>query len=92
MPSRTLVLDGAGGVVSVFAVDIADGQVQVIRSVINPGKLRHLGQRADIASRAARQAAHSTGRELTRWASRRFLNARIERHRVPSALSPYGGR
>jgi RNA polymerase sigma-70 factor, ECF subfamily len=45
-----LVLDPAGRVVSVFALDIADGRVQTIRSVINPDKLRHLGPLADVAA------------------------------------------
>ena len=35
--------DGDGKVVSVFTLDIADGQVQAIRSVVNPEKLTHLG-------------------------------------------------
>jgi len=43
-----LFLDGAGGLVNVFVLDIADGQVRVIRSVINPDKLRHLGPHADL--------------------------------------------
>jgi RNA polymerase sigma-70 factor, ECF subfamily len=34
----------------VFALDIADGQVQTIRSVINPDLLRHLGPLADVAA------------------------------------------
>jgi len=38
-----LFRDPDGRLVNVFALDIADGQVQTIRSVINPGKLRHLG-------------------------------------------------
>jgi RNA polymerase sigma-70 factor, ECF subfamily len=32
----------------VFSLDIADGVVQTIRSVINPDKLRHLGPIADV--------------------------------------------
>jgi RNA polymerase sigma-70 factor, ECF subfamily len=43
-----LVLDPDGHLVNVFALDIADGRVQTIRSVINPGKLRHLGPLADL--------------------------------------------
>ncbi|HTS98455.1 MAG TPA: RNA polymerase sigma factor SigJ [Streptosporangiaceae bacterium] len=42
-----LILDPRGRLVNVFALDIADGQVQTIRSVINPAKLRHLGPLAD---------------------------------------------
>ena len=44
-----LFLAPDGRLVNVFALDIADGQVQAIRSVINPDKLRHLGSLADIA-------------------------------------------
>jgi RNA polymerase sigma-70 factor, ECF subfamily len=43
-----LVLDPAGRLISVFALDIDGGQVQTIRSVINPDKLRHLGPLADL--------------------------------------------
>jgi len=42
-----LVVDPDGGLVSVFALDIADGVVQTVRSIINPDKLRHLGPLAD---------------------------------------------
>jgi RNA polymerase sigma-70 factor, ECF subfamily len=45
-----LVLDPAGRLINVFALDIADGRVQTIRSVINPDKLRHLGPLADVAA------------------------------------------
>jgi RNA polymerase sigma-70 factor (ECF subfamily) len=38
-----LFLDPAGLLVNVFALDIADGQVRTVRSVINRDKLRHLG-------------------------------------------------
>jgi RNA polymerase sigma-70 factor (ECF subfamily) len=42
-----VVRDAAGQVVNVFALDVLDGQIQVVRSVINPDKLRHLGPVAD---------------------------------------------
>ena len=35
--------DAEGRVVSVFALDIADGLVQAVRAVVNPDKLQHLG-------------------------------------------------
>jgi RNA polymerase sigma-70 factor, ECF subfamily len=35
--------------VNVFALDIADGEVQTVRCVVNPDKLRHLGQVSDLA-------------------------------------------
>jgi RNA polymerase sigma-70 factor (ECF subfamily) len=43
-----IVRDPAGRVVSVFALDIADGAVHTVRSVINPDKLGHLGPVADV--------------------------------------------
>jgi RNA polymerase sigma-70 factor, ECF subfamily len=43
-----LFLDPAGRLINVFVLDIADGQVQTVRSVINPDKLRHLGPLADL--------------------------------------------
>ncbi|HTT51135.1 MAG TPA: RNA polymerase sigma-70 factor [Streptosporangiaceae bacterium] len=43
-----LGLDSGGRIVNVFVLEIADGQVHAIRSVISPGKLRHLGPLADL--------------------------------------------
>jgi RNA polymerase sigma-70 factor, ECF subfamily len=42
-----VVRDPSGLVVNVLALDILDGRIQAIRSVINPDKLRHLGPVAD---------------------------------------------
>jgi RNA polymerase sigma-70 factor (ECF subfamily) len=39
-----LFLDADGALISVLALDIADGQVQTIRSIINRDKLGHLGR------------------------------------------------
>lgn len=39
-----------GRLISVVALDIADGRVQAVRSIVNPGKLGHLGPLADIAA------------------------------------------
>jgi RNA polymerase sigma-70 factor (ECF subfamily) len=41
--------DAGGRVVSVFALDVADGVVQAIRAVVNPDKLGHLGPVSDLA-------------------------------------------
>jgi len=41
-------------VVNVFALDIADGRVQTIRSILNPDKLHHLGPVSGVALRAPR--------------------------------------
>jgi RNA polymerase sigma-70 factor (TIGR02957 family) len=43
-----ITFDAEGRVVNVFALDIADGQVQAVRSVVNPDKLHHLGEVADL--------------------------------------------
>jgi RNA polymerase sigma-70 factor, ECF subfamily len=39
--------DGDGAVVAVMALDVLDGRIQTIRSVVNPDKLEHLGPVAD---------------------------------------------
>jgi RNA polymerase sigma-70 factor (TIGR02957 family) len=43
-----LMLTGDGGLIGVWALDIADGQIQGIRSVVNPEKLHHVGPVADV--------------------------------------------
>jgi RNA polymerase sigma-70 factor (ECF subfamily) len=48
--------DDAGRLVSVMQLDVVDGQVQTVRSIINPDKLAHLGPVADVAA-MVREAA-----------------------------------
>jgi RNA polymerase sigma-70 factor (ECF subfamily) len=43
-----IVFDASGQLTNVFSLDIADGLVQTVRSVINPDKLGHLGSVADV--------------------------------------------
>jgi RNA polymerase sigma-70 factor, ECF subfamily len=43
-----MFLDRDGGLINVFSLDIVDGTVQTIRSIINPDKLGHLGPLADV--------------------------------------------
>jgi RNA polymerase sigma-70 factor (ECF subfamily) len=45
-----VIFDGEGRVISVMALDIADGRVQGIRSIVNPDKLGHLGPVADVTA------------------------------------------
>jgi RNA polymerase sigma-70 factor (ECF subfamily) len=45
-----LALDPAGRLLSVLALDVADGRVQAVRSIVNPDKLRHLGPVGDLAA------------------------------------------
>jgi RNA polymerase sigma-70 factor (ECF subfamily) len=42
-----LFYDADGHVISVLTLDVADGQIQAIRGVVNPDKLRHLGEVTD---------------------------------------------
>jgi RNA polymerase sigma-70 factor (ECF subfamily) len=44
-----LALDPDGRIVGAICLDIADGKVQAVRSVVNPDKLRHLGPVGDLA-------------------------------------------
>jgi RNA polymerase sigma-70 factor, ECF subfamily len=50
-----LVFAPDGRLTNVFSLEIADGAVQVIRSVINPDKLRHLGPLADVRALRGRR-------------------------------------
>jgi RNA polymerase sigma-70 factor (TIGR02957 family) len=43
-----MVLDRERRIVSVLALDIADGEIRSLRSVVNPDKLGHLGPLADV--------------------------------------------
>ena len=55
--------DRDGKVLNTLALDILDGQIQTIRSVINPDKLGHLGPVADAwaVAREVNQARRPTG-------------------------------
>jgi RNA polymerase sigma-70 factor (ECF subfamily) len=44
-----VMYDAGGRVISVVGLDITDGLIQAIRSVINPDKLGHLGEVSDLA-------------------------------------------
>jgi RNA polymerase sigma factor (sigma-70 family) len=52
--------DAQGRVINVIELDIADGVVQVIRSVVNPDKLRHLGPVSDVALLAGKEPPEGT--------------------------------
>ncbi len=43
-----LVVDREGGVVSVLALDVAEGRIQAVSGIVNPDKLGHLGPVADV--------------------------------------------
>ena len=48
-----VVRDAEGAVVCVWVLDVVDGRVSAVRSVINPEKLGHLGRVADVRALAA---------------------------------------
>ncbi len=43
-----LVLDRDGGLIGVMALDIADGQIQGVRSIVNPEKIGHVGRLGEL--------------------------------------------
>jgi RNA polymerase sigma-70 factor (TIGR02957 family) len=43
-----LVLDREGKLLAVMSLDVADGQIQAVNSIVNPDKLRHLGLVGDL--------------------------------------------
>jgi RNA polymerase sigma-70 factor (TIGR02957 family) len=51
-----LLLDTDGGLISVMALDIADGQIHGVASIVNPEKLAHLGPVSDMRALLARRA------------------------------------
>jgi RNA polymerase sigma-70 factor (ECF subfamily) len=45
-----LLLDGAGRLLAVWVLEIADGKVKAINSIVNPDKLAHLGPVANLGA------------------------------------------
>jgi RNA polymerase sigma-70 factor (ECF subfamily) len=45
-----LFFDREGRLVSVVALDVAEGQIQGVSGIVNPNKLRHLGPLADLGA------------------------------------------
>ncbi len=50
-----------GRLINVWTLEIADGAVQTLRSVINPDKLRHLGPIADVAALVHKRPSAESG-------------------------------
>ena len=44
-----LFLDREGRLIGVMILDVAEGQIQAVSSIVNPDKLRHLGPLADLS-------------------------------------------
>jgi RNA polymerase sigma-70 factor (ECF subfamily) len=45
-----LIVDREGRLISVMILDVAEGQIQGVSSIVNPDKLRHLGPLADLGA------------------------------------------
>jgi RNA polymerase sigma-70 factor (TIGR02957 family) len=45
-----LVVDREGRLIGVIIIDVAEGQIQGVSSIVNPDKLRHLGPLADLSA------------------------------------------
>jgi RNA polymerase sigma-70 factor (TIGR02957 family) len=45
-----ILLAGEGLLLGVMALDIVDGQIQAVRSIVNPDKLAHVGPVADVTA------------------------------------------
>ena len=49
-------LDRDGDLIGVLTIDIAEGQIQGVHSIVNPDKLQHLGPVADVRALLRRRA------------------------------------
>jgi RNA polymerase sigma-70 factor (ECF subfamily) len=56
-------LDPGGRLINVVSLDIAEGVVQTVRSVVNPEKLGHLGEVADLRALLSAQREGEAGEE-----------------------------
>jgi len=54
-----LFVDSEGRLAGVMALDIADGQIQAVSSIVNPDKLGHLGPVADLRALLRERTTHS---------------------------------
>lgn len=50
-----LLLDGDGALISVIALNIADGQIQCVSSIVNPDKIAHVAAAGDLRALLARR-------------------------------------
>ena len=50
-----LVLDPDGGLIGVIALDVADGQIQGVRSIVNPDKIGHVGRVGELRALLGRR-------------------------------------
>jgi RNA polymerase sigma-70 factor (TIGR02957 family) len=58
-----VTLDAAGQVLGVMALDIADGRIRAVNSIVNPDKLRHVGPLGDLYAFMKPENAYGGGPE-----------------------------
>src|ERR687892_180478 len=62
-----LFYDREGRLIAVMSLDVAEGQIQGVSSIINPDKLRHLGPLADLGALLRKgNPTHDAGRAPSR--------------------------
>lgn len=54
-----LIEAGDGSVVAVWTLDVSDGRIAAVRSIVNPEKLRHIPRRGDLGEWLARGRSQS---------------------------------
>src|SRR5918996_1391956 len=54
-----LFIDREGRLIAVMILDVAEGEIQGVNSIINPDKLRHLGPLADLTAPGTKQVPAS---------------------------------
>ena len=74
-----LFLDREGRLIGVMILDVADGQIQGVSSVVNPDKLRHLGPVGDCARCCANGAS---GPGSVPFRTRRLRTCHVTRARA----------
>jgi RNA polymerase sigma-70 factor (ECF subfamily) len=55
-----LLFDRDDRLIAVMILDVAEGQIQAVSSIVNPDKLRHLGPVADLGA-LLRRRPHAAG-------------------------------
>lgn len=79
----TLLLDGQGRLIAVWALEIGRDQILGIRSIVNPDKLAHLGPTADLTSLLQSTSAEEQQHVSTAGSVRSSRTTRDGRRRLP---------
>lgn len=66
-----LFFDREGGLTSVMSLDVAEGRIQGVSSIVNPDKLRHLGPLADLGALLRERGQRARGTTAAARSDRR---------------------